>query len=332
MSLLLDDWVATQPLRQRAPRFAGIAGLGVALPEQVVTNDDVGSSLGVDDAWIQRRTGIRTRRHVSPGQRFTDLAIDAARLALDDAAVDAGRLDLVIVASISQDELTPGAAPQVAAALGAKHAGAFDLGAACTGFVSGLSVATAFIESGRASRVLLVGGDVLSRNIDKTDRSTAILFGDGVGAIVLAAGGPGWIGSSVLGADGSAADLITISRDDALIRMNGHETFQHAVARMSESTLAACAGEGLALQDIDLFVYHQANARILTGIAESLSLRPERLVNAIADVGNTSAGSVPLALDAARRSGQLKQGSIVLVAAFGAGLTWGAVVLEWGRS
>lgn len=332
MSPLLETQSGPRPSVAPTAITAGIVGLGSAVPRRAVDNDTIGAPLGIDDAWIQRRTGIRSRRRISADESFTGLAIEAATAAIADAGIRPAGIDLVIVASISQDQLTPGAAPSVAAAVGALRAGAFDLGAACTGFVSGLSVAAAFIESRRASTILLVGGDVLSRNTDPTDRGTAIIFGDGVGAVVLVAGAAGRLGSAVLGADGSAADLITIERSDALIRMNGHETFQHAVLRMSESTVQVCEQEGLALADVDLFVFHQANARILTAISERLGLAPECVVNAIAESGNTSAGSIPLALMQARRDGQLTPGAKVIVGAFGAGLVWSSMLVEWGQA
>ncbi|MGC1164573.1 MAG: 3-oxoacyl-[acyl-carrier-protein] synthase III C-terminal domain-containing protein, partial [Solirubrobacterales bacterium] len=213
---------------------------------------------------------------------------------------------------------------------GAHGAGAIDVNAACTGFVSALSLACAQIESGRAGTILVVGADLMSRIVDQEDRGTAPLFGDGAGAVVVRGAGRGRIGPVVLGADGANADLIRAGREEGLLRMQGHETFRHAVERMSEVSLAAAAAARRPLSEIDLFVYHQANARILSAIGARLVLTPERIVDCIGRYGNVSAATIPLALDAARQAGTLRDGSRVLLAAFGAGLTWGATVVEWG--
>jgi 3-oxoacyl-[acyl-carrier-protein] synthase III len=319
-----------------APAVAGrragseIAGLGVALPEAVVANATIAARLGIDEDWIVRRTGVCERRVAAPGDRLADYAAQAGRRALAGAGVGAGDLDLILVATISNDELTPAAAPRVAAELGADGAGAIDVNAACTGFVSALSLACAQIESGRAATVLVVGADLMSRIVDREDRSTAPLFGDGAGAVVVRGTGWGRIGPVVLGADGANADLIRAGREEGLLRMQGHETFRHAVDRMSEVSLEAAAAAGLQLSEIDLFVYHQANARILSAIGARLVLAPELIVDCIGRYGNVSAATIPLALEAARRAGTLRDGARVLLAAFGAGLTWGATVVEWG--
>jgi 3-oxoacyl-[acyl-carrier-protein] synthase-3 len=315
-----------------APRRAGseIAGLGVALPEAVVANAQIAARLGIDEDWIVRRTGVRERRVAAPGDHLAGYAAQAGRRALAGAGVGPGDLDLILVATISNDELTPAAAPRVAAELGADRAGAIDVNAACTGFVSALSLACAQIESGRAATVLVVGADLMSRIVDREDRSTAPLFGDGAGAVVVRGAGRGRIGPVVLGADGANADLIRAGREEGLLRMQGHETFRHAVDRMSEVSLAAAAAARLELSEIDLFVYHQANARILSAIGARLVLAPELIVDCIGRYGNVSAATIPLALEAARQAGTLRNGARVLLAAFGAGLTWGATVVEWG--
>lgn len=315
-----------------ATRRAGILGLGAALPPAVVGNDAIGARIGVDSDWIVRRTGIESRRHIGAGERLTDLAALAGRRALEDAGVDAAEIDLVVVATISQDELTPACAPLVAQALGARDAGAFDLGSACAGFVSALGMAAGYVESGRIETALVVGADALSRFTDPDDRRTAALFGDGAGAVVLNASADGRVGPVVLGADGAAASLITIGRGDALIRMDGHETFKHAVRRLGESSEQAVRAAGLDLGDIDLFVYHQANRRILGSLVEALGLDPARVVDAIADVGNTSAGSVPIALEQARDEGRLPPRARVLLGAVGAGFSWATTVVEWGSA
>ena len=314
----------TMPAPGARVRTAGIAGLGTALPERSVANEEIASALGVDAAWIERRTGIRARR-IAGAERLSDLAAEAGRAALDDAGtVD---VDLVLVATFTQDEITPNAAPLVAHALGSRAAAA-DVGAACVGFLSALSLAAAAVESGRADRALVVGADVLSRVTDRTDRRTAALFGDGAGAVVVAAG-PGLIGPVVQRTAGEHAPLIVATREDPFIRMQGHETFLAATAALCEVSVDACAAAGVALGDVDRFVFHQANRRILDAVAARLALDRERVVDAIADLGNTSAASVPLALAQARDEGLVAPGDRVLVGAMGAGFVYGAGVIEW---
>jgi 3-oxoacyl-[acyl-carrier-protein] synthase-3 len=314
-----------------APRTgAEISGLGVALPPTVVSNAEVAARLGIEEDWIVTRTGVRERRIAAPGERLAEWAAKAGAEALAAAATDAAELDLVLVATVTNDELTPAAAPQVAAELGAVRAGAIDVGAACSGFVAALSIASGQIESGRARNVLVIGADLMSRVVDPDDRSTAVVFGDGAGALVMRACERGRVGPFVLGADGANGDLIVATRADPIVRMQGHETFRHAVERMSEITVSATAAAGHELADIDLFVYHQANARILQSIEARLELPGERIVDCIHRYGNTTAATIPLALDEARQTGRLEPGAKVLVAAFGAGLTWAATVIEWG--
>jgi 3-oxoacyl-[acyl-carrier-protein] synthase-3 len=303
------------------------AGLGIAVPARVVTNEPIAARLGVDPEWIVQRTGIRERRVTEPEGRLSDLAARAALEALADAAFDPADLDLLLVATTTADEVTPAAAPLVARDIGAVNAGAIDVGAACTGFLAGLSLAAAQLDCGRARSVLLVGADILHRYTDPDDRRTAALFGDGAGALLLTSDGPA-IGPVVLRADGDR-DLLFATRERHLIEMDGHEVFKHAVTRMSEATLEACALTGIALDEIDLFVYHQANRRILDAVGRRLKLDPGRVVDCIAAYGNTSAASIPLALDHARRDGRLHEGSRVLVSAFGAGFTWGATIVDW---
>jgi 3-oxoacyl-[acyl-carrier-protein] synthase-3 len=245
--------------------------------------------------------------------------------------MEAAELDLVLVATMSHEQLTPSAAALVTAELGASRAGAIDVGAACSGFVSGLSLASSQIESRRADAVLVVGADLLSRLIDHDDRGTAALFGDGAGAVlVLASEGGGRIGPFVMGADGARGELITAARDEGLIRMNGHDTFRQAVNRLSRASVESAAAAGRELDEIDLFVYHQANGRILAAVAERLDLDRARVVDCVGRYGNTSAASIPIALGEAGELGLLTAGSTVLMAAFGGGLTWAATVVEWG--
>jgi 3-oxoacyl-[acyl-carrier-protein] synthase-3 len=310
-----------------------IAAIGTSVPATVVPNAPIAERIGVSDEWIVKRTGIRSRHVASASEGLTDLATAAGRAALERAGLPAAELDLVLVATTTPDAMLPNAAPLVAHALGAIRAGAFDVGAACTGFLSGLAIGTAQIESGRARHVLLVGADVMSRITDPDCRQTAALFADGAGAAVLSAtDGAGRIGPVTLGADGAGADLIVVGRREALIRMQGQETFKHAVARMTQASREALVLAGLEIDDIDLFVYHQANARILRAVGEQLGLPEDRVVDCISGYANTSAATLPLALAHAQAEGRLSEGDRVLLGAFGAGFTWGAGILEWGAA
>jgi 3-oxoacyl-[acyl-carrier-protein] synthase III len=317
-------------LSPRQVRTAGIAGLGAALPERRVPNAEVAASLGVDSEWIERRTGIRERRYAAPGQRVSELATSAARIALEDAGLDAQELDMVLVATLASDELTPNTAPLVAHELGATRAAAADVGAACSGALAALAHATAWIESGRGRHVLVIGAEILTRYVDFEDRRTAPLFGDGAGAIVVSADAAGAIGPFVLGSDGAAANAIRATREREVIEMEGHETFLMAAHHLASSTVEVLERAELTLADVDLFVYHQANSRILSAVADRLEVPHERVFDCIAGFGNTSAASVPLALSEAVRTGALAPGSRVVLGAVGAGLVWGATVLEWG--
>jgi 3-oxoacyl-[acyl-carrier-protein] synthase-3 len=324
--------VATRaPARPRELRAASLASISMAVPDRVVGNDVVAAGAGVTEQWIVHRTGVHERRNVSEGETVLTLATEAGRLALDEAGVDAADVDLVLVATVTPDDILPNAAPLVATELGAYGAGAMDLGAACTGFLSALSMATAQVEGGRAEHVLVIGADVLSRFVDSTDRGTAALFADGAGATVVgpANGAGGWIGDIVLACDGRGGESIRASHDEGYLRMQGHDTFKAAVQRMSEATVEAVERTGLELDDIDLFVYHQANIRILRAIAERLELDESRIIDCIDRFGNTSSATLPIAMVDARKRGMLEPGMNVLLAAFGAGFTWGAGVIEW---
>jgi 3-oxoacyl-[acyl-carrier-protein] synthase III len=318
--------------RPAPPRTASILGLGHFLPAEVIPNGPIASRIDVDDEWIVKRTGIKARRRAAPTERTSDLAVFAARRALQDAGVEALDLDLVLVATMTQDEITPNTAPLVAHALGAERAGALDIGAACTGWLAAVSMATAQIEAGRADKVLVVGAEVLTRLVNFDDPKTAPLFGDAAGAVVLGASGEGEIGPVVLSADGGLADTIVVPWQDRVFHMDGISTFKVAVKRLSEATVAAVARAGWELDDVDLFVYHQANSRIIRAVGERLDLEPAKVADYIAQLGNTSAASIPLTLSLAREDGRLRPGHKVLVAAIGAGFTWGAGVLEWGAS
>ena len=314
-----------------ATRRARMASISMSVPERVMGNEEIAERIGVSSDWIVSRTGVRERRVVADGARQDELAAAAGRDALEQAAVEAADLDLVLVATLAPDELIPNTAPLVAQLLGARRAGAFDVGAGCTGFVTALSVAAAQVESGRADSALVVGVDVLSRFTDRDDKRTAGLFADGAGAAVVtsAGDGEGVIGPIVLGADGGGASSICATHAEHKIRMQGHDTFREAVRRLSEATIAAAERAELELEDIDLFVYHQANTRILAAVGERLALDPGRVIDCIDRYGNTSSATVPIALVEAEAAGRLEPGAKVLLAAFGAGLTWGAGVVEW---
>jgi 3-oxoacyl-[acyl-carrier-protein] synthase III len=316
----------------RATRTAAIASAAMAVPETVVTNATVAENAGVTEQWIVHRTGVRERRHVAEGERLQHLATEAGRAALAEAGVAAADVDLVLVATVGADELLPNAAPLVALDLGADSAAGMDVGAACTGYLSALSLAAAQVESGRCEHVLVIGADVLSRWTDPTDRGTAALFADGAGATLVgpAGEGTGAIGHIALHADGRGAEAIFARQDERIIRMQGHDTFKAAVHRLSESTLEAVEHAALQLDDIDLFVYHQANARILAAVGERLGIERERVIDCIDRYGNTSSATLPIALADARERGMLEPGMNVLLAAFGAGFTWGAGVIQWG--
>jgi 3-oxoacyl-[acyl-carrier-protein] synthase-3 len=310
-------------------RTARVVGLGHKLPDRVVPNGPIAERIGVDADWIVRRTGIRERRYVAPDERTADLAVAAARRALTDAGLKASDIDLVLVATMTPDELTPNTAPLVADALGIK-AGAFDVGAACTGWLSALGIAAGQVETGRSERALVIGAEALSRITNPDDKRTASLFGDGAGAVVLSAEGEGAIGPVVLASDGSMGDTIIANHDDRLLIMDGHTTFNMAVKVLVESTHQALERAGTTLEDIDLFVYHQANGRIIKAVSERLELPVERVADYVGETGNTSAASIPLTLSLLREDGRLRSGQRLLLAAVGAGFTWGAGVVDWG--
>jgi 3-oxoacyl-[acyl-carrier-protein] synthase III len=315
----------------RTVRGAGIASVAMCVPDQVVQNAPIAERIGVEPSWITKRTGVERRRIAWPEERLSAFAAEAGQVALERAGLAAAELDLILVATMAADDLTPNAAPLVAEELGAKTAGAIDIGAACAGFLSALGLATAQIESGRADNVLVIGADLLSRLTDPYDRATAALLADGAGAALVRPSGPvGRIGPVVLGADGAHSELITATHADRVIRMNGHDTFKHAVARMSRATVEALALADRGLDEVDLFVYHQANSRIIRAVGEELGLPPEKTADYLAGYGNTSAATLPMALTLAEEEGRLPPGAVVLLSAFGAGLSWGATVVEWG--
>ncbi|MBA2350120.1 MAG: beta-ketoacyl-ACP synthase 3 [Solirubrobacterales bacterium] len=332
MSLEFASDLAPGRFARRAVRSAGIAGFGAAVPEQVVDNLVVGAGAGVTPEWIVKRTGIESRRHLRPGERLDALAAAAGAEALAQAGLPATALDAVLVGTSTADEVYPQAAPLVAALLGAEGAMAWDTSLACTGFLAVLAQGAALIESGRATHVLAIGADAVSRNVDPADKGPAALFGDGAGAAVLTLGGAGRVGATVLGCDGAHGSYLVAERSDGIISMNGWEIFHHAVTRMAECSLEALAREGLSVEELALVVPHQANARITRALVERLGLREEQVVDDIADRGNTSAATVPLALHRAAAEGRVPEEGAVLLCAFGAGLAWGATVLHYGAT
>lgn len=317
----------------RTLRGTAITGLGVAVPEPVVANREVAARLGVEPEWITERTGVR-QRHVAPAEvTLVDLATEAGRNAIAAAGVDPRTIGLVLVATVTNEMLCPAAAPVVASRLGCAEAAAMDVNAACTGFLSALDLASSHLAAGSGEAALVIGMDLMQRVIDHSDRTTAGIFADGGGAVVLAAcEGEGTVGPVNLGSDGARGHLVEATRAEAVVRMKGHDTFRQAVERLCQTTRKAVDDAGIDLEDVDLFVYHQANSRIIAAVGEKLGLDAEKVVDCVGQFGNTSAGSIPIALDVARRDGRLRPGTRALLGAFGGGLTWGAGVIEWGTA
>jgi 3-oxoacyl-[acyl-carrier-protein] synthase-3 len=309
---------------------AKIAGVAMALPQRLVSNEEIAARLGVEPGWIAKRTGTRERPWASPGERLSGLAADASRTALARAGVPADELDLVLVATSTADEITPNAAPLVAGLIGAERAGALDVGAACTGWISALAMACGQIESGRARHAVVVGADILSRYLDLSDRDTAPLFADGAGAAVVSATDDttGRVGPVVLHADSTGSELIRLDRGQH-IRMDGHESFRAAVRSLADVTVEALDAAGCGLDEIDLFVYHQANSRIIRAVGQRLELPSDRVVDYVERFANASCATLPIALSVAETEGRIGPDARVLLAAFGGGLTWGATVVQW---
>ncbi len=308
-----------------------ILGVGAAVPAQLITNADLVARLDTSDEWIVRRTGIRERRHLRGSETLAELAAAACSDAIADAGCTAAGVDHVIVATITPDRLTPGLAPAVAARIGARDAGVVDINAACCGFLYGLDQAAALIESGRARAVLVCGAEALSRITDHEDRATAVLFGDGAGAVLVGPGAPSGrsIGSFVFGYDDALADTLYAERDEPKLQMLGQQVYRHAVARMTEAVQEVLERNGVEVGDVDYFVAHQANARIVTAVADALGVPHEKVSFNVEWTANTSAASIPLALAAAARDRHLRPGSLVGMVAFGAGFVWAAGVASW---
>ena len=322
-----------------------IAGTGAAVPDRVLTNAELERIINTSDEWIVTRTGISERRIASDGEATSDLAEHAARRALEAASVDPMDVDLILVSTVTPDMFFPSTGCVLQERLGAAHAAAFDLSAACSGFIYGLSVADAYLRAGIMRNILVIGAETLSKLVDWNDRTTCVLFGDGAGAaLVQRTTGESRVLSTHLFADGSKGRQLIVpgggSRhpvcqrvlDENLVKIkmaNGNEVFKVAVRSMEEAAVAALKANGAEVSDIDLFVPHQANARIIYAMAQRLGLPRERLVVNIGRFGNTSAASIPMALDEAVRVGRLKPGNLLLLAAFGGGLTWGSALIRW---
>jgi len=324
---------------------AKILGTGAAVPKKLLTNADLEKIVETSDQWITERTGIKERHIVSEGEKFSDLCTKAAEIALKRAHVKPEELDMILVGTISGDMVFPATSCFVQKNLGATRAAASDVGAACVGFLYGLHLADGLIQSDKAGNVLVIGGEILSRYVDWTDRSTCVLFGDGAGAVVLQAtkGDHGILGSRMK-SNGNYADFIcmpgggsnfpasdprNIEQKLPYIRMKGNETFKVAVKAMADVTADLLAEQGFTNEDIQLFIPHQANERIIDAVASRLKFPAERVYKNVERYGNTSAASIPIALDECVQAERVKTGDLVLLTAFGAGLVWGSVLLRW---
>ena len=315
-----------------------LVGFGGFLPERVVTNEELATRLATSDEWIKTRTGI-TRRHLAgPDDSATSMGAEAARRALDYAGLSADDIDVVLVATSTPDQAFPATAVRIQAALGMTHGFGFDIAAACSGFIFALATADSFIRSGQVRNALVIGSEVYSRIVDWQDRGTCVLFGDGAGAVGVSAsddesGARGML-STHLHSDGTTGDLLYV--DGAVgqpdksghLKMSGRDVFRHAVAKLSSSVDEALQAEGLSYADVDWLVPHQANIRIIEGVGKKLGLPAERVVVTVDRHANTSAASIPLALDEAVRDGRIQKGELVLMEALGGGLTWGSVLVR----
>ena len=314
-----------------------ITGLGTYAPERVLTNDELAEIVDTSDEWIIERTGIKERRIAAPEQAMTDLALPAARVALSRAGVEPEELDLIIVATVTPDMMFPTTGSLLGDLLPAPKAAAYDLLAGCTGFVYALAQAHAMVSVGLANKALVVGGDVLSKILDWTDRSTLVLFGDGAGAVVLERVERGGFVGFELGADGGGGKHLwlpgsgsrTFANPDKLVKMNGREVFKFATRVMVSSAESLLDEVGRTIDDVDVYVPHQANTRIIDYAARKLGIPEDRVVVNVDRYGNTSSGSIPLALADADAEGRLRKGSLVLMTGMGAGLTWGSALMEW---
>ncbi|WP_420561862.1 beta-ketoacyl-ACP synthase III [Tepidicaulis sp.] len=318
-----------------------VAGCGSFLPEKVLTNADLAKMVDTSDEWIVERTGIHRRHIAADDEKTSDLALAASRKALEDAGMSADDVDMIILATTTPDNTFPATATAVQAGLGMHHGAAFDVQAVCSGFVYAVAVANNFIAMGQARAILVIGAETFSRLLDWDDRGTCVLFGDGAGAIVLKAEEqPGTrddrgVLTAHLHSDGRYKEKLYVDGGPGStctvghVRMEGREVFRHAVVNIAEAIEEALAATGLTADDIDWFVPHQANKRILDATAKRIGLAPEKVVITVGEQGNTSAASVPLALDAAVKDGRIKRGDLVLLEAMGGGFTWGSALVRW---
>ena len=320
-------------------RRIGITGLGVNVPERVFTNKDLEQYVDTTDEWIVERTGIRERRFATKEQALTDIAAPAVVAALSDAGVDAASIDLIVVATVTPDMMFPTSSALLADSLGMPDAAAFDLLAGCTGFMYAVAQAYAMVSAGLSKRALVVGGDVLSKILDWEDRSTLVLFGDGAGAVVVEHVDEGGFLGFELGADGGGGENLWLPGSgsryfedgDKLVKMNGREVFKFATRVLVSSAQKVLDECGLTVDDVDVYVPHQANKRIIDHAAGKLGIPEEKVVVNVDRYGNTSSGSIPLALADAAADGRLREGELVLMTGMGAGLTWGSALIEWNQ-
>lgn len=307
----------------------GILGVGRYVPEKVVTNHDLEKIVDTSDEWIRTRTGIAERRIADDTIDTSYMAVEASKKALEDAGISGEDIDLILVATVTPDRAFPAVACVIQEAIGAKHAAAMDLSAACAGFMYGMITAQQFIQTGTYKNVLVVGSDKLSKIVDWNDRNTAVLFGDGAGAVVMGAVSEGkGVLSFELGADGSGGKHLY---QDEYVMMNGREVFKFAVRQLGDSCLRVLEKAGLTKEDVDFLVPHQANIRIMESARERLNLPKEKMSMTIEKFGNTSASSIPIAMVEELQNGRIQDGDLIILVGFGGGLTWGAVALRWGK-
>ncbi|MED1012696.1 beta-ketoacyl-ACP synthase III [Bacillus mycoides] len=307
----------------------GILGIGRYVPEKVVTNHDLEKIVDTSDEWIRTRTGIAERRIADDTIDTSYMGVEASKKALEDAGISGEDIDLILVATVTPDRAFPAVACVIQEAIGAKHAAAMDLSAACAGFMYGMITAQQFIQTGTYKNVLVVGSDKLSKIVDWNDRNTAVLFGDGAGAIVMGAVSEGkGVLSFELGADGSGGKHLY---QDEYVMMNGREVFKFAVRQLGDSCLRVLEKAGLTKEDVDFLVPHQANIRIMESARERLNLPKEKMSMTIEKFGNTSASSIPIAMVEELQNGRIQDGDLIILVGFGGGLTWGAVALRWGK-
>lgn len=310
---------------------AGVLGMGRFIPEKVVTNFDLEKIMDTSDEWIRTRTGIEQRHFASEEQSTSYMAVEAAKQAIENAGITAEDIGLIVVATVTQDRTFPSVACMVQEAIGAKQAAAMDMAAACAGFIYGLATAKQFVESNCYKYVLVIGVEKLSKIIDWQDRNTAVLFGDGASAAVVGKVSEGrGILAFELGADGTGGKHLLLN-DEKFIEMNGREVFKFAVRQMGESSLAVLEKAGLTKEDVDFLIPHQANIRIMESSRERLHLPEEKMSKTIHKYGNTSAASIGISLIEELENGKIKDDDVLVLVGFGGGLTWGAVVLRWGK-